>query len=140
MMLNPEEELIGQPVLVHPRLTGDPAGKTGQVGIITGTELENDNIYVGFGRRGHGLYGTDALLMLKPLEQIQQNFEAHKNELSTAEFKALFQISLLKSFAQSPANIKTAMSLALTSETVRNLSMRTVEDAMGLSRNPYVER
>jgi hypothetical protein len=55
------DELIGQLAVVHPELTKDPAGKSGQVGIITGTELENDNIYVGFGRNGQGLYGTDAL-------------------------------------------------------------------------------
>ena len=71
-MLNPEEELIGQPVLVHPELTKDPAGKSGQVGIITGTELENDNIYVGFGRKGKGLYGTDALADLKAIGANQQ--------------------------------------------------------------------
>ena len=140
MLLNPEEQLIGQPVMVHPALTSDPAGKSGQVGIITATELENDNIYVGFGRKGQGLYGTDALLILKPLEQIEQNLEERKNDLNIADYKALFQISLLRSFAQSPANIKTAMSLALQSETVRNLSMRTVEDAIGLNRHQTLER
>jgi hypothetical protein len=125
---------------VHPELTKDPAGKSGQVGIITGTELENDNIYVGFGRKGQGLYGTDALLILKPASQLKDALQEHKQELSVGDYKALFQISLLQEFRQSTANTKTAMSLALQSETVRNLSMRTVEDAMGLSRNQYVER
>src|SRR5665213_2943817 len=135
--MNTSDELIGTIVLVHPLMTSDPEEKSGQVGVITGTELGNDNIYVGFGHRGQGLYGTDALLMLKPLAQIEQNFQEHKDELNIADYKTLFQISLLRSFAQSPANIKTAMSLALSSETVRNLSMRTVEDAMGLRRNQY---
>lgn len=139
-MLNPSDELIGQLVLVHPQLTSDPAGKSGQVGIITGTELENDNIYVGFGKRGQGLYGTDALLLLKPAAQIKDLLHEHQQELSVADYKALFQISLLQEFQQSTANTKTAMSLALQSETVRNLSLRTVEDALGLSQHQNMER
>jgi len=138
--MNTSDELIGQLVLVHPQLTNDPAGKSGQVGIITGTELENDNVYVGFGRNGQGLYGTDALLLLKPAAQIKDLLQEHKQELSVADYKALFQISLLQEFKQSTANIKSAMSLALQSETVRNYSMRSVEDALGFSRHQSVER
>lgn len=140
MMINPSEELIGQPVLVHPELTSDPAGKSGQVGLITGTDLENDNVYVGFGRNGQGLYGTDALLLLKPNEQIKQNLQEHKSALSVNDYKSLFQISLLQELRPSTANIKTAMSLALQSETVRNLSMRSVEDALGLRQQQSLER
>ncbi len=139
-MINPSEELIGQQVLVHPQLTSDPAGKSGQVGIITGTELENDNIYVGFGKQGQGLYGTDALLILRGAEQLKQTLQEHKSSLSFEDHKALFQIALLKEFRPTTANIKTAMSLALQSETVRNFSMRSIEDALGLSRHQSMER
>lgn len=139
-MMNPSDELIGQLVLVHPELTSDPAGKSGQVGIITGTELENDNVYVGFGKRGQGRYGTDALLLLKPAEQLKALLNEHKQVLSVTDYKALFQISLLQEFRQSTANTKTAMSLALQSETIRNLSMRSVEDALGLRQQQSLER
>jgi len=139
-MMNPSDELIGQLVLVHPELTSDPAGKSGHVGIITGTELENDNIYVGFGRNGQGLYGTDALLLLKPNEQIKRNLQEHKSALSINDYKSLFQISLLQELRPSTANIKTAMSLALQSETLRNLSMRSIEDAFGLRQQQTIER
>lgn len=139
-MINPSDELIGQLVLVHPLLTADPAGKPGQVGIITGTDLENDNIYVGFGRNGQGLYGTDALLLLKPAEQLKALLQEHKQDLSVHDYKALFQISLLQEFRQSTANIKTAMSLALQSETVRNYCMRSIEDSLGLRQQHSVER
>ena len=139
-MMNPSDELIGQLVLVHPELTSDPAGKSGHVGIITGTELENDNIYVGFGRNGQGLYGTDALLLLKPNEQIKQNLQENKSALSVNDYKSLFQISLLQELRPSTATIKTAMSLAMQSETVRNLSMRSVEDALGLHQQQTMER
>jgi len=138
--MNPSDELIGQLVLVHPELTGDPAGKSGHVGIITGTDLENDNVYVGFGRNGQGLYGTDALLLLKSNEQIKQNLQENKSALSVGDYKSLFQISLLQELRPSTANIKTAMSLAMQSETVRNLSMRSVEDALGLHQQQTMER
>lgn len=139
-MLNPSEELIGQLVLVHPRLTSDPAGKSGQVGIITGTDLEADNVYVGFGKQGQGLYGTDALLILRPAQQLKNALAEHKTELGFEDHKALFQIALLKEFRPTTANIKTAMSLALQSETVRNMSMRSIEDSLGLSQHQALER
>jgi len=134
------DELIGTLVLVHPQLSNDPAGKSGQVGIITGIELENDNIYVGFGKRGQGLYGTDALLLLKSAEQLKALLHEHKQELSVTDYQALFQIALLKEFRPTTANIKTAMSLALQSETVRNYSMRSIEDTLGLRQQQSLER
>jgi hypothetical protein len=134
------DELIGQLVMVHPELIKDPAGKSGQVGIITGTELENDNIYVGFGRNGQGLYGTDALLLLKPAEQIKDLLHTNRQELNVLDYKAVFQIALLQEFIPSTAKIKTAMSLTLQSEAVRNLAMRSVEDALGLGRKNSLER
>jgi len=138
--MNPSDELIGQLVLVHPELTSDPAGKPGQVGIVTGTELENDNVYVGFGRHGQGRYGTDALLLLRPADQIKTLLQEHQQELNVHDYKALFQISLLQEFRQSTANTKTAMSLALQSEIVRNLSLRSVEDSLGLRQQQTLER
>jgi hypothetical protein len=138
--MNPSDELIGQLVLVHPGLTSDPAGKSGQVGIITGTDLENDNVYVGFGHNGQGLYGTDALLLLKAPEKLKELLQAHKPELSVADYKALFQISLLQEFRQSTANIKSALSLALQNETVRGYSLQSLEDKLGLRRQQSLER
>lgn len=134
------DELIGQLVLVHPELIKDPAGKSGQVGIITATELENDNIYVGFGRNGQGLYGTDALLLLRPAEQLKDLLQQHKQELSLPDYKAVFQTALLQELIPTTAKLKTAMSLALQSEAVRNLTMRSVEDALGLQRGNDLER
>ncbi|WP_454802969.1 hypothetical protein [Mucilaginibacter phyllosphaerae] len=134
------DELIGQLVLVHPELTRDPAGKSGQIGMITGTELENDNIYVGFGRNGQGLYGTDALLLLRPAEQLKDLLHEQKQRLSIPDYKAVFQIALLQELIPTTAKLKTAMSLALQNDTVRNLAMRSVEDALGLQRGKYPER
>jgi hypothetical protein len=138
--MNTADELIGQLVLIHPDLTTDPARKAGQVGIITGAELENEMVYVGFGRNGHSIYGTDAVLLLQPNEQIRQNLREQFTALSVNDYKSLFQISLLQELKPSTANIKTAMSLALQSEAVRNNSMRSLEDALGLRQQQYLER
>lgn len=135
-----QDELVGQLVLVHPNLTTDPAGNSGQIGVITGADLENDNIYVGFGKNGQGLYGTDALLIIKPHNQIQEALQQHKMDMPLDDFKALFQISLLQEFRQSTANMKTAMSLAMQSETVRNHSMRSIENLLGRDQAQNLSR
>ena len=138
--MDTSDELTGQLALIYPDLATDPARKAGQVGIITGAELTDEIIYVGFGRNGHGIYGTDAVLLLKPNEQIRQNLREHQADLNVNDYKALFQISLLQELKPSTANIKTAMSLALQSETVRNFSMRSVEEALGLRRDQQLQR
>ena len=132
--------MIGTLVLVHPNLTNDPAGKQGQVGIITDANLQDETIEVRFGKNGKGVYGTDALLLLRPSEQLKETLEQHKHDLPENDYKALFNISLLQEFKQSTSNIKSAMSLALQSETVRNLSMETLEDRLKLQQHQSVER
>ena len=138
--MNSSDELTGTLVLVHPKLTNDPAGKSGQVGIITGADLANDDIFVGFGRSGQGVYGSDALLTLKPAEQLKELLQRHQLQLSIPDYKALFQISLLQEFRQSTANIKTAMSLALQNETIMGHSMQSLEDRLGLRRQQSMQR
>lgn len=128
-----DEELTGTLVLVHPQLPA-PAGKSGHVGIITGADLNNGDIHVSFGRNGRGLYGTDALLLLKPPDQLKDLLQNRKHELSAPDYKALFQIALLQEFKPSTANIKSAMSLALQNETVLNHSMHSLEEQLGLKQ------
>jgi hypothetical protein len=134
------DELIGTMVLVHPQLSNDPAGKAGKVGIISGADLEQDNIFVGFGRDGQGVYGSDAVLLLRPAEQLKDILELHKPDLNAKDYGTLYQIALLKEFRQSTANIKTAMSLAMQNETVLNYGMQTLEDKLGLKQEHMLER
>jgi hypothetical protein len=138
--MHTSDELIGTLVLVHPQLTNDPAGKNGQVGIITGADLQNDDIFVRFGRSGQGVYGSDALLLLKPAQQLKELLGQNKLTLNDADYKALFQISLLQEFRESTANIKTAMSLALQNETVMGYSMQSLEEKLALGRHQTIKR
>lgn len=134
------DDLIGQLVLIHPEISTDPAGKAGQVGIITDADIEMDNIYVGFRKKGQGLYGADALLILRKPENIKDLMNIYKHDLSVDDYKALFQISLLQEFKQSTANTKTALSLALQSEAVRDIAMRSVENLLGRGQVQNMQR
>jgi hypothetical protein len=134
------EELTGTLVLVHPELKNDPAGKFGEIGVITGANIAEDTVYVGFGRAGQGAYGSDALLVLKPAEVIYKQMQEDKSKLSTNEYKTLFQIALMLEYKQSATTLKNAMLHAMKSETLRNYSMVTLDDALGLKRNQSLER
>jgi hypothetical protein len=134
------DELIGTMVLIHPQLTNDPADKAGKVGIITGADLEKDNIFVGFGRAGQGVYGSDAVLLLRPAEQLKDLLEKYKVDMDVKDYGTLYQIALLKEFRQSTANIKTAMSLALQNPTVMGYSMQSLEDKLGLRQQQMMQR
>lgn len=138
--MNRTDELAGTLVLVHPELTKDPAGRPGQVGVITGTDHNGDNAYVGFGKNGQGMYGLDALLVLKPSADIQSALTEHGAKLNIQDHTALFRMALLQEYNPSSANIKTALNLALQSETVRNLATKSVEEALGIKQGQYVER
>lgn len=126
------DELIGTMVLIHPQLLNDPADKAGKVGIITGADLDHDNIFVSFGRAGQGVYGSDALLVLRPAEQLKDVLEKNKANLSVDDYGTLYQMALLKEFRISVANIKTGMSLAMRNDTVLGYGMESLEDKLGL--------
>lgn len=138
--MNRTDELAGTLVLVHPELTKDPAGRPGQVGVITGTDHHGDNAYVGFGKSGQLMYGLDALLLLKPSAEIQQTLKEQGAKLNIRDHTALFRIALLQEYNPSSANIKTALNLALQSETVRNLATKSVEEVLGIKQEQYVAR
>ncbi len=52
--MNRTDELPGTLVLIHPDLTKDPAGRPGQIGVITDTDRNGDNAFVGFGKKRPG--------------------------------------------------------------------------------------
>ena len=70
------DDLQGLPVLVHPELSFDPAGKQNQVGVISKADLMNDDVFVSFDGK-LALYSTDALLVLLPPEEIHRKLSRH---------------------------------------------------------------
>ncbi len=123
--------IIGQPVLVHPELGNDPAQRQGQIGIIASVNLERDDIFVSFGTGPLALYGADALLTLKRPKEVYLQVISQAKSLSAAEFKALFQVSLLLDYGNDRST-RAALELAAASPAVRELAMVSLEKSLGL--------
>jgi len=120
------DDLKGTPVLVHPQLTHDPAGKQNHVGVIRDADLMNDDVFVAFGKE-LALYSTDALLVLLPAEEIHQNLADIAYETPFSELKPLTQIDLFLRYG-SPGKELTAMQLARDNPAIRPLCLDTLQN------------
>ena len=127
------EDLTGHLVMVHPNLTNDPVSQQGEIGIITSANLEKDEVYVGFGTNKLGLYSTDALLVLKPHQELYRDLLTQVKNLETPDFKTLMEISLLQQ-KSSVSHLRDAMELASTNEKTLAFSTVSLQDKLGLSR------
>ncbi len=127
------EDLTGNLVMVHPKLENDPVNRPAQVGIITSADLAKDEVYVGFGNSPLGLYSTDALLVLKPHNELYNDILTHIKEMDTPDFKTLMEITLLQE--KSSVNyLRDAMELAATNERTLAYSTVSLQDKLGLVR------
>lgn len=133
------DDLTGTLVLVHPNLMTDPVQRQGQVGMITSTNLEKDEVYVGFGNSPLGLYSTDALLVLKPYQNLYQDILTHIKEMDTPDFKILMEISLLQE-KNSVNQLRDAMELAGTNERTLNFSTISLQEKLGLVREESLDQ
>ena len=122
------DDLKGTPVLVHPELSYDPAGRQNQVGVISKADLMNDDVFVSFDG-GIALYSTDALLVLLPAEEIHQNLADIAYETPFAELKPLTQIDLFLRYG-SPGKELTAMQLAQDNPAIQPLCLDTLQNQL----------
>lgn len=97
------------PVMVHPQLTHDPSMMRGHTGTVIGADLDTDIILVAFGNKGAGRYHSDALLVLKPHNELYKELLEKVKELKVADFKSLLKLSMHQSTG-SPRQIVEAMS------------------------------
>ena len=125
-------------VLIHPDLTKDPAGKSGEIGVITGYEPENDNVYVGFGKSGQGLYGTDAVLVLRNGRAIFSELEENKQDMSVDDVGTVFKIGLFQDASPSPANTRTSLEFAGKNPAVRQMVTRSLDHMLGIEKGMAV--
>lgn len=132
------DNLTGHLVLVHPNLTKDPAHHQGEVGIITSTDLAKDEIYVGFGTNQLGLYAADALLVLKPHQELYENILVNVKKMDTPDFKTLMEITILQE-RNSVNYLRDAMELAMTNEKTLSYSTISLQDKLDLARNKQQE-
>lgn len=129
--MNYSQELAGSWVLVHPELDHDPASRQGQIGIVTLADLERDDIYVSFGAGGPCLYAANALLVLKNPNDIYRDLLVLGKEMDKADFKKLFQISLLAEYGDAH-KIKTALEMAMPSPAIRAAGLISLEEKLAL--------
>jgi hypothetical protein len=127
--MKPTDELTGTLVLVHPELTDDPAKRQGQIGIITGADLENDDVFVSFGKGEQALYSTDALLVFKPASSIYDLLMNDARKASQEDFKALFQVNLMQQHGLTPL-VRKAMDFVKDNKVVREFSMDTLQNQL----------
>ena len=119
-------DLKGTPVLVHPELSYDPAGRQNQVGIIRAADLMNDDVFVSFNGE-LALYPAEALFVLLPNEEIHQNLADIAYETPFAELKPLTQIDLFLRFGSTGKEL-TAMHLARDNPAIRPLCLDTLQN------------
>jgi hypothetical protein len=122
------EDLKGTPVLVHPELAHDPAGKQNQIGVISHTDLVNDDVFVSFGYET-ALYATDALLMLLPQLEIYQYTNEMAFELALPDLKTLTQIELLLRYGTAITH-ETALQLARDNKNIQPFCLDTLQNQL----------
>lgn len=127
------EDLTGNLVMVHPKLENDPVNRQAQVGIITSADLAKDEVYVGFGNSPLGLYSTNALLVLKPHNDLYQDILTNIKNMDTPDFKTLMEITILQEKG-SVNSLRDAMELAATNERTLAYSTVSLQDKLGLIR------
>lgn len=133
------DDLTGNLVMVHPKLENDPVNRQAQVGIITSADLVKDEVYVGFGNSPLGLYSTDALLVLKPHNELYNDILNHIKDMDTPDFKTLMEITMLQE--KSSVNyLRDAMELAATNERTLAYSTISLQDKLGLVRDESREQ
>lgn len=89
------ENLIGEPVLVHPMLPTDPVDRQGHPGTISHVSYDNEVIEVSFADDLKSLYASDALLVLKPHATLFREMMDALPDMEAQDFKTLLRISMI---------------------------------------------
>ncbi|MEB0249897.1 hypothetical protein QN344_07100 [Mucilaginibacter sp. 5B2] len=132
--MKPTDDLTGTSILVHPEFDDDPAQKKGQVGIVTSADLENDDIYVSFGKGENARYSSNALLVFKPANVIYTLLMNDARKASQADFKVLFQVNLMQQHGTTQT-IRNAMYMVKDNPVVREFSMDTLKNQLSINHN-----
>lgn len=133
------DELIGRMVIVHPQLTTDPINQKGEIGIITGADLLNDTISVGFKSQAFGYYSTDALMVLKSHNTLYQDLLTSVQQLDPKDFKTLMEISLIQENG-TPSQLLDALQKMKSSESLMDFATISLQESLGLDQNEQQQR
>ncbi|RZM21601.1 MAG: hypothetical protein EOO88_32445 [Pedobacter sp.] len=125
------DELLGMPVMVHPQLTHDPSMMRGKAGTVIGADLHSDTIMVAFANNGAGRYQSDALLVLKPHNELYRELLVNVKQLEVADFKNLLRLSMHQSTG-SPRQVMEAMAALIDSPKAIDFAMRPLPVMLAL--------
>ncbi len=138
--MNKYEELTGTFVLVNPDLPNDTAGMQNHIGIITEVEIENDNIYVSFGKLGQGIYSADALLVLRKERPVYSfNEMDHITHIDTDNFVDILHVSML-AVSPSAKDRREAMEYAQYNDSIREYFMISLDEQLRTRQNYNMSR
>jgi len=131
------QEILGTLVLVHPNLENHPAGREGEIGIVSYVDARQNEIHLQFTDHAEAVYPSDALFLLKQKEQIFTKGSDATNAATLSAYKDLFKIATLMEMGRS-TDIWKALEVARDNPEVWPASLVSVEESLGLRNNRYV--
>jgi hypothetical protein len=137
--MNEQDELSGTFVLVHPKLLNDPDEKKNQVGVIIAADLENDNVVVSFSDGSESLFSTDALLVMRDIDDIRRYADYDVDLLFREDYFDIIEVCITAESANM-GGPKAAIQLARKSEMALEYAMRPLDDALGLNQHKSIGR
>ncbi|WDF80760.1 hypothetical protein PQ469_12155 [Mucilaginibacter sp. KACC 22773] len=126
-------ELTGGLVLVHPALEHDPAGKQNTIGVIRFADMADDGFYVAFSDHTTALYASDALFVLKSVDEIHHLLVDHGDRLAFPELKALTQLDLTIRYGDGD-KLRNALQLAVNNPDIQPLCLDLLKDVIQLQQ------
>jgi hypothetical protein len=89
------KEFLGAVVLVDPEFENDPAGRQGEIGVVTYITRAGDEVYLKFADQRGGVYKPEALFMMKNKNAIFPETIIDGGVMNLAAYKDLFKIKML---------------------------------------------
>lgn len=132
--MNIDDEYAGTVVLVHPNLQNDPQRRKKQVGVITQTDLAQDNWQVRFSDGADAWFAADALLVLGDTEEARQYAEYDSGQLFREDYSDIME-ACMPAELPAPHGHWLAVELAQQSEMVREYLMHSLTDQLGLQQH-----
>lgn len=131
------ENLTDKLVLIDPSidrgLPDELTANQGRIGKIATVDMENNEIYVGFGPRLVEVYPPSALLVLRDHQEIFDHIQGNHLNMDTKDFKILLEVSLLSEFEQ-PKRMEKAFDLIMTNSETLRLGTINLQEKLDLHR------
>lgn len=122
------EKISGMLVLVSPELSGNWPLK-GQIGFITAFEEKKQAVMVGFGTLEMYAYAPDALLLMKPKNDLYQLLLSKPAAMGVEDFKLLMRANILQESAK-PKDLLQALEIMKGNPSARALGMESLADVL----------